>query len=247
MTKRIRINKYLALCGLGSRRGVENLIVKGRISVNGEKISDLSLTIDPDSDIIKYDNRRLNPITRKYYLILNKPKGYITSTRDERGRPIVMDLIPEKYKRAGVFPVGRLDKDTEGLLLFTNDGETSYKLAHPKYGIQKEYLVELNLPLDDKTKSRIENGIFLYGKKTKPATVEFVGGNRKRIKMIIYEGMKRQVKMTFINFGYRVKGLRRYSFGPLNLSGIDTGSFRLLKAREIKLIKKITGTNNYHP
>lgn len=241
MAKRIRINKYLSLCGLGSRRGVENLILKGRISVNGEHIRDLSLTVDPDSDIIECDNNRLNPITKKYYLILNKPRGYITTTKDERGRPTVMDLIPEKYKRAGVFPVGRLDKDTEGLLLLTNDGETSYKLAHPRYEIQKEYLVELDAPLDEQTKSRIEDGISLYRKKTKPATLAFVGGNRKRIKMMIREGMKRQIKMSFLNFGYRVKSLKRYSYGPLNLSGIDTGNFRLLKTREIRLIKKITG------
>ena len=240
MAKRIRINKYLSLCGLGSRRGVEDLILKGRISINGEHIRELSLTVDPDSDIIACDNNRLYPITKKYYLILNKPKGYITTTKDERGRPTVMDLIPEKYKRAGVFPVGRLDKDTEGLLLLTNDGETSYKLAHPRYEIQKEYLVELHAPLDEQTKSRIEGGISLYRKKTKPATLAFVDDNRKRVKMMIREGMKRQIKMSFLNFGYRVKSLKRCTYGPLNLSGIDTGSFRLLKTREIRLIKKIT-------
>jgi 16S rRNA U516 pseudouridylate synthase RsuA-like enzyme len=126
----MRINKYLSLCGLGSRRKVEELVEKGRIRVNGDVVRDLSCRIDPDTDTVELDGAALN-LQRYYYIMLNKPKGYITSVSDELGRAVVMNLIPEKYRRAGVVPVGRLDKDSEGLLLLTNDGDIAYRLTPP--------------------------------------------------------------------------------------------------------------------
>jgi len=243
---RIRINRYLARCGIGSRRSVEQLIRDGRISVNGEKIGKFTILINPDVDIVEYDNRELKPIQNKYYLILNKPKGYITSMKDTRGRPIVMDLIPEKYKRSGVFPIGRLDRDTEGILLLTNDGEIAYRLTHPKFGIQKKYLVTLDKPLDKKVKSKIERGIILYGEKTKPALVSYSDENRRTVTITLSEGKKRQIRMTFKNFGYHVIRLQRYAYGPLTLRGIDPGSTRVLRKHEIASLHQLCTQKGDH-
>ncbi len=246
---RMRINRYLARCGIGSRRSVEQLIRDGRISVNGEKIGKFTILINPDTDTVEYDNRELRPIQKKYYLILNKPKGYITSKKDTRGRPIVMDLIPEEYKRAGIFPIGRLDRDTEGILLLTNDGEMAYKLTHPKFGIQKKYLVTLDRPLDKKAKSKIERGIILYGEKTKPALVSYVDESGRTVTITLSEGKKRQIRMTFKSFGYRVIHLQRFAYGPLSLSGLDSGSIRALRKHEIASLHQLCtqeGDNSNH-
>ncbi len=157
---------------------------------------------------------------------------------DEKGRPTVMDLVPERYKNASVFPVGRLDKDTEGLLLITNDGDFAYYLTHPKFGAAKEYLIELDNPLDEKHKIKIEKGIFLEGKKTNPAKIEFYSKYRNFLKMIISEGKKRQIRLTFKKFSYSVKKLKRISFGPLKLGRLESGSYRILKRNELKILNK---------
>jgi 16S rRNA U516 pseudouridylate synthase RsuA-like enzyme len=156
----MRINQFLSHAGIGSRRKVEEFILSGRIKVNGRKIDDLSLRIDPDGDVIEYQNRRV-VIIKYHYIMLNKPKGVITSVNDEKNRPIVMDLLPERYRFAGVVPVGRLDKDTTGLLLMTNDGDMAHMLTHPKFGVDKEYVVELDKPLDEETQKKLEKGVFI--------------------------------------------------------------------------------------
>lgn len=235
-----RINKYLALCGLGSRRKVEEIILQRRITVNGVETFDLACQIDTDRDEVCLDGKRVIPYDRFYYLILNKPKGYITTLQDEQGRPIVMDLIMEKYIRAGVFPVGRLDKDSEGLLILTNDGELANVLTHPNFSVPKEYFVELNKPLDQKIKERIERGVMLYSRKTKPAEIQYLDQSGKQIRMTISEGKKRQIRVIFQNFHYRVKKLKRTAYGPLKLTGIPSGTFRLMRPREISALKKMT-------
>jgi len=132
----MRINKYLAKCGVASRRKTEELIASGLVTVNGKIVTDFAFQVSED-DVVMCQNSRVNPIARAYYLMLNKPKGYITTSNDEKGRPTVMDLIPEKYKRSGIFSVGRLDKDTEGLLLLTNDGTLANYLSNPKNKVEK--------------------------------------------------------------------------------------------------------------
>jgi pseudouridine synthase len=214
-----RINKYLAKCGMGSRRKVEELVNEGLISVNGQVVTDLSLIVDEDSDTVTYRNRLLSPISSQYYIILNKPKGYITTMSDEKGRPTVMDIIPEKYRRAGVCPVGRLDKDTEGLLLLTNDGELANLLNRPVSHIEKEYLVELDRPLEDRDRKKIEAGVFIHQLKLKTRRAKLTAHPlaATHITMIISEGKKRQIRYVFKNFGYNVKRLRRNAYGPLTL------------------------------
>ncbi len=241
MKSRIRINKYLSLCGMGSRRKVEKYILSGRIKINGRISKSFSAQVDINSDTVELDNRIIVHNSDNYYLILNKPRGYITTMDDEKGRPTVMDLVPERYKNAFVFPVGRLDKDTEGLLLITNDGDFAYYLTHPKFGVEKEYLIELDNPLDEKHKIKIEKGIFIEGKKTNPAKIEFHSKSKKFLKMIISEGKKRQIRLTFKKFSYSVKKLKRISFGPLKLGRLESGSYRLLKRNELKILNKYIG------
>ncbi len=244
---RIRLNKYLSLCGLGSRRGVEELVLSGQIMINNRQAGSLSVYVDTENDSVYYRNRKLKPVENFQYLILNKPKGYITTRDDELDRPKVMDLIPERYRNAGLFPVGRLDKDTEGLLVFTNDGSLAQKLSRPRYKVKKEYLVHLDRPLEKKDKEKIEKGVFIHQLKLKTgaARLEAVDDSWQRIRFIMSEGKKRQIRYTFGNMGYRVKKLKRTGYGPLKLSGIKTGDFRALREKEIKLLKKtVSGEKN---
>lgn len=237
---RIRLNKFLSLCGLGSRRSVENLILSGQIKINNRKVESLAVYINTENDSVFYKNNKLKPVANFQYLILNKPKGYITTRDDELDRPTVMDLIPERYRNAGLFPVGRLDKDTEGILVFTNDGDLSQKLSRPRYKVTKEYIVHLDRPLTRKDKEKIEKGVFIHQLKIKTgaARLEAVDDSWQRIRFIMSEGKKRQIRYTFGNMGYRIKKLKRTGYGPLKLSGIKTGDFRALKEKEIKLLKK---------
>lgn len=241
---KVRLNKYLNLCGLGSRRKVEELITGNRITVNNRPVTDMATSIDTEADTVKLDNTIIKTHNKVIYLILNKPKGYITTMSDEKGRPIVMSLIPEKYIRAGVVPVGRLDKDTEGLLLLTNDGDLSYKLTRPDFKVSKEYIVELDKPLEEIDQKRIEKGFFVHQIKikTRPAIVTLSDKTGRFVKIIISEGKKRQIRYTFKNLGYKVMKLKRTGYGPLTLARLNKGDHRELKASELKLLKKdITG------
>lgn len=237
--EKMRVNKYLALCGLGARRKVEQYITGRRVTINGVIVTDLSYQVDPDTDIVVVDRKKVTPIGRYYYLMLNKPKGYITTLDDIENRPVVMDLLPQKYRETGVFPVGRLDRDTEGLLLLTNDGELSYRLTHPKFGVPKEYVVELDRPLEFKDKIKIEKGIRLYGTRTNPAVILPLSKNGTVVKITITEGKKRQVRLTFQYSGYKVKKLKRTAFGPVKLTGVNSGDFRTLKEKEVKSLKAL--------
>ena len=237
---KVRINKYLTLCGLGSRRKVEELILAGDVRVNGTVVRDLSTIIDSETDTVKYMGEKLKTIKTSYYLMVNKPKGYITTLSDEKGRITVMTLIPEKYKRSGVVPVGRLDKDTEGLLLFTNDGDLAHKLTGPSFKVKKEYLVQLDKPLEEQDRITIEKGYFVHQikTKTKPAIISVTERSRMYVKVLIVEGKKRQIRYSFKNLGYNVLKLKRTGYGPLTLGRLTKGDHRDLKASEVKLLKK---------
>lgn len=238
---KLRLNKYLSQCGLGSRRKVEEFINSRRITLNGATVTELGTTVDTEKDSVRLDSKPLVPISHKYYLILNKPKGYITTTDDVHGRPTVMDLVPQKYKRQGVLPVGRLDKDTEGLLLLTNDGDLAHKLNHPNYKVTKEYYVEIERPLEDSDIKKIEDGIYLFqlGLKTRPAAVQFADNTRLHILITVQEGKKRQIRYTFKNLGYKVIKLKRTAYGPLKLGSVNRGSIRVLKSVETRMLKSM--------
>ncbi len=234
-----RLNKFLVLCGLGSRRRVEDFILNGDIRVNGKIVKDLSTRIQPENDTVIFKGKILKTVEKYEYLMLNKPRGYITSRSDEKNRPIVMNLLPERYETEGVVPVGRLDRDTEGLLILTNDGQLTYRLTHPRFKVEKTYLVTLDSPLLEEHKRRVEKGINLYGKKTEPAIINYTQNAKNVFSMIITEGRKRHIRLSFKIFGYKVISLKRIRYGPLSLGRLPSGSYRTLKSSEVKRLKKL--------
>ncbi|HOP63313.1 MAG TPA: pseudouridine synthase [Spirochaetota bacterium] len=239
---KVRLNKYLTLCGLGSRRKVEELITSGRISINGEVVINLATVIDAEKDSVSFNGAVLSPSGKNFYLVLNKPKGYVTTVKDEKGRATVMDLIPERFINAGVMPVGRLDMDTEGLLILTNDGELAYRLTRPSFKVAKEYIVDIDKPLEEADRRKLEKGYFVHQIKVKTgaATVTLLDKSGFTVKMIIKEGKKRQIRYSFKNLGYRVVKLKRVAYGPLSLGRLNRGEYRLLKENEVKLLRRST-------
>ncbi len=238
---KIRLNKFLSSCGLGSRRKTEELIKNGEIKINRQVTTKLSSTVNPDIDKVEYRGSILSQVSEFYYIILNKPKGYVTTQFDEKMRPIVMDMIPDTYKRAGVTPVGRLDMDTQGILLLTNNGDLAFRLSHPSYGIEKEYLVDIDKPLSESDMKKMEKGVYLHQikKKTGKAVVKPIDIEKKRLKFRISEGKKRQVRHTFENLGYRVITLTRTAYGPLSIRGLKRGAYRSLKKNEVRSLLEL--------
>jgi pseudouridine synthase len=222
---------------LGSRRKTEEIIRKGHIYINGIITTDLSYQVDINNDTVMYRGQVLLPVQSYHYLMLNKPRGYVTTTKDERNRPNVLQLIPQQFREEGTFPVGRLDKDTEGLLLFTNDGDLAYKLTHPRFKVPKTYQVTLDRPLRDDHKMAIEHGIELYGSQTLPAKIVPVNDEWTIVTITITEGKKRQVRMMFSMLGYEVTSLIRIQYGPITLGNLPTGKYRVLSKQEIEKLK----------
>ncbi len=237
-----RLNKYLSQSGLGSRRAVEGLISSGRISINGKKVMALGTLVEP-GDRVTLDGSPVQHIEKRYYLVLYKPRGYVTTVSDERNRLTVMDLIPEKYRRSGVFPVGRLDRDTSGLLLLTNDGDLAFRLTKPRFHIPKEYLVGIDRPLDEPDRIKISRGVYIHQLelKTKPALVDCYDESRLQIRVVLTEGKNRQIRYTFSNLGYKVKSLKRTAYGTLSLQRLKKGGHRHLTESEVRSLKKTAG------
>jgi len=175
--------------------------------------------------------------------MLNKPRAYITTLNDEKDRPTVMNLVPEKFRRAGVYPVGRLDRETEGLLLLTNDGDLAYRLTKPSFHVPKEYRVEIDRPLAPDDRDKIAHGIYLHQLelKTRPCRVEVVDESSRFVRMVIVEGKNRQIRYSFMNCGYTVKKLERVAYGNLSLKRLRRGSIRTLTSSEVRELKKLAG------
>jgi pseudouridine synthase len=234
--KMMRLNKFLASAGIGSRRKCDDYIVEGKVSVNGEVVQKLGIRIDELTDTITFEGNEVKFEKDFLYIILNKPKGIITSARDEYDRNTVLDLIPLKER---LFPVGRLDQDTTGLVLLTNDGELANKLIHPKFKIPKTYHVFLNKVIRPKDIYHFERGILFDDKKTAPCKLSEIRiiDNCSFIEVILYEGRKRQIRRMFYELGYKVFELDRIAFGPLTLAGIKRGEWRYLNKNEIARLK----------
>lgn len=218
----MRINKFLASCGLGSRRSVEEIIKNGRVKVNGKSVSDF-IEIE-ETDKVEVDGNVVSPYALSVYLILNKPKGCVTTLKDEFNRKTVMDYIPEKYRKV-VVPVGRLDYDSEGLLLLTNDGEINQKLTHPSNGVEKTYVVKIEGEIDKEQIKVLESGVLVDGKRTNPSKIADVvpEGRLTRLEITINEGRNRQVRKMFESVGENVVFLKRISIGSLKLGGMSRG------------------------
>jgi len=236
----MRINKYLASCGIASRRNSEKLIEEGRVKLNGRVVSDLATDVR-ERDKVEVDGSVVTPIENHVYLMLNKPKGCLCTVSDDRGRKTVMDYLPERNER--LFPVGRLDYDTEGLLLLTTDGDFANLLTHPSACVPKTYVAKVEGAIDEAELSVLRRGVVLDGKKTKPAKVQFLGyeGELTRIEIIISEGRNRQVRRMFEAIGKNVVFLKRTQIGPLRLGGLARGGVRPLTDREIGYFKIKTG------
>ncbi|MFU0801251.1 MAG: rRNA pseudouridine synthase [Xylanivirga thermophila] len=235
----MRLQKYMAYCGVASRRKCEEIISEGRVSINGHKVMDMGIKINPDCDVVSVDGRVLELNKRpSIYIMINKPRGYITSSNDQFGRSTVLDLIPDM--KARLYPVGRLDYDSEGLLLLTNDGSLTYKLTHPKYHVEKEYYVEVIGFPNEEHIEKLRNGLDIGGYKTRSAKV-YAGNKTKNgmsYRIVIKEGKNRQVRRMFEAIGYHVILLRRERMGLLSLGDLKPGNWRYLSNREISLLKQ---------
>ena len=210
-------------------------IMRGAVTVNGRIVADLSFPVDVDRDKVTLDGRAvaLRPL-RKVYLMLNKPSGILCTARDERGRRTVLDILPQQYRHLGIHPVGRLDKDTTGLLLLTNDGELTYRITHPRFEHEREYLVHIDGKLSAQDMRRLERGIELEDGVAHPAIVHELKANPPySYRVIIHEGWKRQVRRMFAALGHRVLALKRVRVGGLGLGGLGEGGVRELDAEEV--------------
>lgn len=224
----MRLQVFLSDAGVASRRHAATIIKTGRIRVNGKRIFEPSFQVFPEKDRIFFNDREV-AVKEKIYIMLNKPKGVTTTRKDQFAEKTVMDLIPAEYSY--LKPAGRLDKDTMGLLLLTNDGPLINKLTHPKYNISKKYIVTLNKRLLDKDKTELEKGINLDERYTAPCLIKIKRPNL--IEITMHEGRKRQIKKMFLQKGYRVVKLERVTEGRLDLGGLAEGRWRFLSEKEI--------------
>jgi 23S rRNA pseudouridine2605 synthase len=231
------ILKALTKAGIGPRRQLADAIHEGRVKVNGKMVGDFSYPLNLEMDRISIDGRLINlKPKQKMYLMLNKPKGVMSTTSDERGRPTVIDILPDNYRHLRLHPVGRLDKDSTGLLLLTNDGELTYRLTHPGFEHEKEYLVSINAGLQASEKRRLEQGLKLEDGTTQRATVKEVDAKPFNYSITIHEGRKRQVRRMFKHLGHHVLALKRVRMGGIRLGDLREGEARKLSAREVRML-----------
>lgn len=228
----MRINKYLALCGVGSRRKVEEYILNGDVKVNGKVVTLLSTDINPKSDKVSYLDRDVALPMRYVYYKFNKPKGYICSAKDEKGRKTIYDLVKVDNR---IFSVGRLDYNSEGLLLLTNDGDFANKLTHPTNHIDKEYVVTIEGEITEGELAVLRAGVVENGKRMPSAKVKLLGYQNKlsRLSVIIDEGQNRQIRRMFEAIGKKIVLLKRIAIGGLRLGGLERGKYRPLTDKEL--------------
>lgn len=235
----MRLQKYIARCGVTSRRKAEDLIRAGRVRVNGEIIEELGTKVRPGLDQVSVDNRPIELEEEGVYILLNKPRGYVTTLDDEFNRPKVMDLIKGVEER--VYPVGRLDRDTEGLLLLSNDGALTHKLTHPSFEVEKTYQALVKGRLRPDEIEAFRRGLMIDGVRTYPAGLRVLreSGDQSLIEVVIHEGRNRQVRKMCQEINHPVVDLRRISFGPLDLGGLRPGEYRPLTGDELNLLRKL--------
>lgn len=235
----MRLQRFLARSGVASRRGSEDLMTAGRVRVNGVVVSELGAKVDPSIDVVEVDGLEVSLEDSPTYLVLNKPAGYVTTMDDPHGRPTVADLVPRDI--AGLFPVGRLDADSTGALVFMTDGELAHRLLHPRYHVAKDYVVVVDGCLSDVDLDKLRGGIVLDDGPTKPTTAELVScdraARRSTSRITLTEGRKRQVKRMFSAVGHPVLELHRVSFGPVRVDDVAPGAWRTLTDEEIAALR----------
>ena len=231
----IRLNKFIAQSGLCSRREADNLILKGQVSVNSKTIKKMGIIIKK-TDKVKVDNKKISP-EKKIYILLNKPKDYITTNKDTHNRKIVIDLIKNVKER--IFPIGRLDRKTTGLLLLTNDGELSKKLTHPSHKIKKIYSLQINKPITKNDFNKLKEGIEIDNEKIHINKINILN-NRKELGIEIHMGKNRIIRKLFESLDYKIIKLDRVMFGPLTKRNLPRGKWKFLDQKELRLLKNFT-------
>lgn len=236
----MRINKYLAECGYGSRRKCEELVTAGRVRLNGRPVKELATEVK-ETDLVSVDNKNVEKRREHLYIMLNKPKGCVSTASDEHGRKTVLDIVRPKYPDARLFPIGRLDYETEGLLILTTDGDTANRIMHPRNEVPKTYVARLEGTITEDELNRIRSGVVLDGVKTKKCRARVVGAEEGmvRVEVVITEGRNRQVRRMFETINREVVFLKRVAVGSLRLGGLYRGEFRELTPAEVEYLKNV--------
>ena len=237
----VRIQKFLSHAGIVSRRGAERLIQAGRVSVDGAVVRELGTRVNPSVQEVRVDGKIVSPSVATDYFLLNKPKGVLTTLRDPFGRPTIRGLLTDIPRR--VFPVGRLDLDSEGLLLLTNDGEISHRLLHPRFKVEKAYHVTVQGRPSRNDIQRLQEGIEIEGRRTLPCRIRILGTTRRTtfFEVTLKEGRKRQIRNMFSAVAHPVRRLCRVRMGPLELGDLPPGRHRPLKEAEVSSLRKAVG------
>lgn len=228
----MRLNKFLASAGVASRRKCDELLQQGLVSVNGQVVSELGTVINEKKDKVFYEGRQVLLPSSFVYIKLNKPKGYACTAKDEKGRKTIYDLLPREER---LFSIGRLDYDTEGLIILTNDGDFANKVAHPRYSVDKEYHVTIEGQIKESELAVLRKGVVIEGQRMPSAKVEFLSNDGKNTKLsvVIDEGMNRQIRRMFEAIGKSIKLLKRVRIGNVRLGGVKRGDFRDLTTQEL--------------
>jgi len=234
--EKMRLQKYLSRCGIASRRHAEEMIRAGRVRVNGVTVTEMGVTVSP-GDLVECDGKPVMPVENPVYIMLNKPAGYVTTVSDPQGRKTVMDLVAGAGER--VYPVGRLDYDTEGLLILTNDGDSAYRSTHPRHRVSKTYIAEVEGEPSREALQKLRDGVMLDGRLTMPAKVELLRQKKRRavLRITIHEGRNRQIRRMCEAVGHPVRSLKRVAIGGLRLGSLKPGEWRYLSARELERIE----------
>lgn len=229
-----RLQKYLAECGVASRRKCEELILQGKVKVNNQIVTELGVKVNPEKDIVKFEDKEVKPTSKMVYILLNKPIGYVTTADDQFGRDIVLDLVKVKER---IVPVGRLDMYTSGALILTNDGDFVYKVTHPKHEIEKTYTVTVKGIIKNEEVEQLRKGVKIDDYITKPAKVKIlktdIEKNISRLEIVIHEGKNRQVRKMCEAVGRKVLALHRTKIGNIGVKDLPLGKWRYLKTEEI--------------
>lgn len=236
----VRLQKYIAMCGKASRRNAEKLITNGDVRVNGKVITELGTKVEIGADKVSVGGENIKVENKKYYILLNKPAGFVSTVHDQFDRPSVTDLL-KKDINARVFPVGRLDYETEGALILTNDGDFANRVMHPKYNKSKTYIAVLSGGISISGINRLRRGIKIDDYKTQPAEIEILEpeGRKARVKITIHEGKNRQVRKMFEAVGSHVEYLQRIKIGRVELGNLKVGNWRHLTSHEVNSLKNM--------
>mgnify|MGYP004564000107 CR=1 FL=1 len=236
----MRINKYIASSGICSRRAAEELVTSGKVKINGKPVTALATDVDEENDTVTVDGQKISLVTKLIYIMLYKPKGCICSLSDEKGRKTVFDYL-EDFQNKRIFPIGRLDYDTEGLLLLTNDGALSNKLTQPINEISKTYVAKIEGEIEESDLARLRNGVTVDGVKLRRCKIKVLDRDEKftRLEITIYEGKNREIHKMFETVGKTVAFLKRIKIGDLKLGGLSRGAYRYLTPKEVAYLNSL--------